>query len=179
MGIIDITLLIIIAGFGLFGLWFGLIHTVGSLMGTLLGAFLASRYYEPMAGWLAGVTGWEGNVPEVLMFIIAFMVINRLVGFAFWIIDRMFRVVTILPFMNSLNRLLGAIAGIIEGAISIGLILYFIERFPLSEKLMQMIAESEIAPVLVKSMGVLLPLLPEALKLLQSSVDYVENLFLK
>ncbi len=179
MGIFDVTLLTIIAGFGLFGLWFGLIHTIGSLIGTLLGAFLAGRYYEPMADWLAGVTGWEGNVPEVVMFIVAFIVINRLVGFAFWIIDRMFKVVTILPFMNSLNRILGAIAGVFEGVITLGLILYFIERFPLSEKVMEMMATSVVSPILVTVAGVLLPLLPEALKALQSSVDYIENIVLE
>jgi membrane protein required for colicin V production len=178
MGIFDVALLTIIAGFGLFGLWFGLIHTIGSLLGTLLGAFLASRYYEPMADWLTAVTGWEGNVPEVVMFIIAFIVINRLVGFVFWILERVFKIITILPFISSLNRLLGAVVGVFEGAVTVGLILYFIERFPLSEKIMEMMATSEIAPILVGIAAVLLPLLPEGLKLLQSSVDYVEDIIL-
>ncbi len=179
MSIFDISLLVIIGGFGLFGLWFGLIHTIGSLLGTVLGAFLASRYYMPMAAWLTSITGWEGNVPEVVMFVIAFIIINRIVGFAFWIVDRMFKVVTVLPFMNSLNRLLGIIAGIFEGAVTLGLILFFIERFPLSEKIMEQMATSVVSPILVKVAGVLLPLLPSALKVLESSVDYVENIFLK
>lgn len=179
MNIFDVTLLAIIAGFGLFGLWFGLIHTVGSLIGTILGAYLASRYYEPMAIWLTGITGWEGNVPRVIMFVIAFLIINRLVGFGFWIIDRMFKVITVLPFMNSLNRLLGALAGFFEGVITIGLILFFIDRFPLSDRIMLMMAESAISPILTKSASVLLPLLPDGLKMIKSSVDYLQNIILK
>ena len=109
MPLIDIILLIIIAGFGMFGLWFGLIHTLGSLIGTIAGIYLATRFYEPMAGWLTNITGWGGNVPKVIMFIVAFIVINRLVGFAFWIVDKVLSLVTRLPFIAGINRFLGLI----------------------------------------------------------------------
>ena len=49
MSTFDIVLLVIIGGFGLFGLWFGIVHTLGSLLGTALGIFLASHYYGPVA----------------------------------------------------------------------------------------------------------------------------------
>ena len=66
MGLSDIILLIIIAGFAMFGFWFGLIHTLGSLLGTVFGAYLASRYYEPMADWLINITGWGENISKVV-----------------------------------------------------------------------------------------------------------------
>ncbi|OGH64862.1 MAG: hypothetical protein A2821_00070 [Candidatus Magasanikbacteria bacterium RIFCSPHIGHO2_01_FULL_41_23] len=166
------------AGFALFGFWFGFIHTAGSLMGTLAGAYLASRYYEPMAMWLTKITGWEGNIARVTMFIVAFFIISRLVGFAFWIVDRILSIITRLPFISSLNRLLGVGLGFIEGAMTLGLILFFVERFPLSEKIMTMIAESELAPKFRSVADVFIPLLPDALKLLKSTVDYVQNKFI-
>jgi len=175
MPVFDIVLLCIIAAFGLFGLWFGLVHTLGSLLGTVLGAYLASRYYAPMADWLIHTTGWGQNVSRVIMFIIAFIIINRLVGLAFWIIEKVLRIITGLPFMRSLNHLLGLALGLFEGAISLGLIIYFIERFPLSEHFMGWIAHSTVSPYLTKMASVLLPLLPEALKMLKSVVDYAEN----
>lgn len=178
MSFFDFSLVVLIGAFVLFGLWFGLVHTLGSLVGTVVGAFLASRFYEPMADWLVSITGWGENVSRVFMFILAFIVINRLVGFAFWIIDKLLSIVTRLPFISSLNHLLGGILGFFEGVITIGLIIYFIERFPLSERVMQHIAESSIAPLTTKIATVLLPLLPEALKLLQSTVDYVKNVVL-
>jgi len=178
MSFFDIVLLIIISGFALFGVWFGFVHTLGSLLGTIFGALIASRYYEPMADWLIRITGWEENTARVIMFVIAFIAINRLVGFAFWIVDKVLSIFTRLPFIRSLNHILGLITGFLEGVITIGLIIYFIERFPLSGKVMGYIATSIVAPYTTKTASVLLPLLPEALKLLQSTVDYVRNIVL-
>lgn len=163
----------------MFGFWFGLIHTLGSLLGTVFGVYLASRYYEPMAGWLINITGWGDNVSKVIMFIIAFMIINRLVGFAFWFFDKLAGFITHLPFINSLNRFLGLALGVFEGAVTLGMIIYFIERFPISEKFMEWLAESVVAPYLSSIASILLPLLPEALKILKSTVDYVQNIILK
>ncbi len=171
----DIILLIIIGGFGLFGFWFGFIHTLGSLLGTVFGVYLASRFYEPFAEWLIRVTGWGENISKVIVFIIAFLIINRLVGFAFWIIDKVLSIITRLPFLNSLNHLLGLAFGLIEGVITIGISIYFIERYPLSERVMSWIAQSEIAPITTSFAVILIPLLPEAIKLLHSSVDYVSD----
>lgn len=178
MGLFDIILLIIIGGFGLFGLWFGFFHTLGSLFGTIAGVYLASRYYEPMAGWLMQITGWEGNAPRVIMFIVAFFLINRLVGFVFWIIDRVFSLITRLPFINSINRFSGFVLGLFEGIFTLGIIIYFIERYPLSESLMNQIASSIFAPFLSGVANVMIPLLPDALRLLQSTVDYVQDVVL-
>ena len=175
MSLFDIILLIIIGGFGLFGLWFGLIHTLGSLIGTVFGVYLATRFYEPMATWITNVTGWGGNLPKVVMFVIAFIIINRLVGFAFWIVDKMLSLITRLPFISGLNRLLGLIFGLLEGVITLGIVFYFIERFPLSDAFMQKMAVSTVVPHLVGAIALLLPLLPEALKMLKSTVDYTTD----
>lgn len=175
MQFIDFFLLLIIAGFALFGFWFGFVHTLGSLVGTILGAFLASRYYEWIAGTIIDVTGWSHNAVRITVFILLFLVINRLVGFLFWIVDRILSLVTRLPFIRSLDRILGLLLGAAEGAVTLGLIIFFIERFPISSVVMQQLAISEIAPYLSAVAFVLWPLLPDALRLLQSSVDYVTN----
>lgn len=171
MSFFDLVLLIIIGGFGLFGLWFGLIHTLGSLVGTVFGVFLASRFYEMLGNWLANITGWQGNFPKVVMFIIAFLIINRLAGLLFWFADKLFSVITQLPFMNSLNRLLGLAFGLAEGAIVLGIIFYFIAKFPVGQWFMAMLSASKIAPYTVSFASILWPLLPEALKLIQNSIN--------
>lgn len=175
MSVFDISLLVIIAGFALAGLWFGIIHTVGSLVGTIAGVYLASRYYEPMAAWLIKTTGWGENTTKVVMFVIAFFIINRLVGFLFFLLDRVLSLITRLPFINSINRLLGFLLGLVEGVFTIGLVVYFIERFPLSDKIMSLIAVSKIAPYTSKIANIFIPLMPDALKMLKSSVDYVQG----
>lgn len=167
MSFFNLILIIIIAGFGLFGLWFGLIHTLGSLAGTVLGVFLASRWYIPLAGWLSKITGWTDNFTNVLMFIIAFIIINRLVGFAFFLLDRLLSVFTHLPFINGINRLLGLVFGIAEGVIVVGIILYFITKFPLGPNFMASVAASKIAAYCIGIASILWPLIPEAIKAIQ------------
>ena len=175
MSLFDIVLLIIIGGFTMFGFWFGFFHTLGSLFGTVFGAFFASRFYEPMSHWLVGITGWNENTSRVVMFIIAFFVINRLIGFAFWIVDKFFSIITHLPFIKWINRLLGFILGLLEGMITIGLVVFFVERVPLSEGIMESLSHSVVAPIASDIASILWPLLPSALQMLQSTIDYVGN----
>lgn len=177
MLLIDVVLLLIIAGFVLFGYWFGIIHTLGSLIGTLIGAFVAGKWYLTVAGILQVVTGWDDNTVQVISFAVLFLIVNRLVGFFFWVADRVTRIFQSLPFLRSINRLLGAIIGFFEGAITLGLLLYVIDKIPVHPNFMRALARSEVAPYLLDLAGVLLPLIPEALKQVQSSVDYNANVF--
>lgn len=171
MSFFDISLIIIVGIFALAGVWFGLVHTLGSLAGTVLGVFLATRYYEPAANWLISTTGWGANFSKVLIFIIVFFIINRLVGLVFWLLDKVLSVITRLPFISGINRFLGLIFGVLEGMIVIGMVFYFIARFPLGEKFMTALASSQIAPIAVKMASVLWPIIPDALKILQSTVE--------
>lgn len=174
MQTVDIILIIIITAFGVAGLILGFIHTLGSLLGAVLGVYLASRYYGLMADWLMGVTGWQGNAARVIMFIIAFIIISRLVGIVFFFIEKIFNILRFIPFVKSLNRLLGMVLGFAEGIITLGMIIFFVERFPLSVKLMSFLAGSIVAPYLSGVAFILWPFLPQAFQLLESTVDYVE-----
>lgn len=173
----DISLIGIIGLFALTGFRLGAIHTLGSVIGTILGVYLASRYYEPMAAFIVAHTGWGGNLPNVIMFVIAFIVINRLVGVVFWFISRVFKLITKLPFISSIDKLIGLLLGVLEGVITIGVIIYFVERFPISKKLMEMIATSNIAEQIRKIANLFIPLLPEGMKLIKSTVNFVEGVF--
>lgn len=175
MSYFDIALAVIIAVFGLFGLWFGFVHALGAILGTTIGAFLASRYYGVLAGWLISITGWHENVSKVVMFILAFIVINRLVGLVFWFLDRLLSIGLHLPFIRSINHIAGGILGLGEGLLTVGIALYFIERIPYSSLIIAQMSSSIIAPYAIHAASVLVPLLPEALRLLNSSVNYAEQ----
>jgi membrane protein required for colicin V production len=171
MSLFDIVLLIIIGSFALFGLWFGLVHTLGSLIGTAFGVYLASRFYEPVANWVINFTGVGQNYIKVTVFIISFLVITRLVGFVFWVLQRFLTMFTRMPFIHGLDRIMGAIFGFLEGSVIVGVSLFFIARFPISIPFMDGMANSKLAPPLVKLASILIPLFPEAVRLLRSTVD--------
>jgi len=175
MNFADIILLILIAGFAMFGFWFGLIHTFGSLVGTLLGAFLAGIVYAPMGNWLVGITGWGQNISYVVMFVIVFVFVNRMVGFGFWIIEKSTDIVTKMPFIQSMTRFFGTLLGIFEGLITVGLVLLFIEVFPLSSVTMAAIEDSWVAPIVENTAGMIWPLMPDALDSINNSIDAIQD----
>lgn len=170
MSFFDICLVIIIAAFGLAGLWFGLVQSIGSLVGTIVGVYLSFRFYAPVATWIMNFTGWEGHVTELVVFVAAFILINRLVGLVFWLINKVLGIFTKLPFINSANRLLGLIFGLVEGALVVGVALYFIARFPLGDKFMAALEISKVAPYLDSLISVLKPFIPDAVKLVKSTL---------
>ena len=170
----DFALILIIGGFGLFGLWFGLVHTIGSLVGTVAGVYLAGIYYEPVANWLINTTGWGANFSKVLMFIIVFFVINRLIGLIFWVVDKFLSFFTHLPFIHSIDRIFGMAFGLLEGALGLGIIFYFIGKFPVGEQFMGWITSSKLVPYLVKIASILWPLLPEAIKTIQTVIPGIK-----
>ena len=75
--------------------------------------------------------------------------------------------------MKSLNHLAGLVFGIFEGAVIVGVSLYFIARFPLSSTFMSAFEASQVAPYLVKPVKIFMPLIPEAIKYLQSTVNTI------
>lgn len=169
MPVIDIILLIFLGGFVLFGLWFGFIHTLGSLVGVVVGSYLAGQYYEPFGSYLTSVFDFA-NLAKIAAFIIIFIIANRLVGFVFWIINKMFNIISIIPFLKSINRLLGALLGFVEGSLVLGLILYILGRYSVSSSLDIALSGSKVAHYLVKEAGILEPLLPEFLRQLESVI---------
>ena len=86
----------------------------------------------------------------------------------FWIINKVFNLVSIIPFTKSLNRILGALLGLIEGVLVLGVIIYFVSRFVTSEWFISVLASSKVAVLLVDIASVLTPLLPALLRQLQS-----------
>ncbi|MEK7624822.1 MAG: CvpA family protein [Patescibacteria group bacterium] len=167
MPTLDIVLIAIIAVFALFGLWFGLVSSLGSLVGSVAGLYIASRYYALPAEWLMQFTGWSGNFPKFVSFIFGFLIINRLVGIGFYLADKALFIVTSLPIIHGLNKILGFIFGAAEGIIVIGISLYFFQKFPFWDPLIHQLAVSKIAPYCVNIASLLWPLLPEVLKMVK------------
>ncbi len=161
MSSVDIVLLIIIAAFAMTGWRVGIIHALGSLIGAVAGIYLASRYYQGFAAWLIHFTGWSGDFAKILCFILAFVIINRLVGFGFWILDKVFGIFTRLPFIHGLNNFLGLVFGLLEGIIVVGISIYFINKFALKIDFLKSLAQSNVALFSLKFSAFLWPLMPK------------------
>lgn len=164
MPTVDLILLIILFGFVLYGFWFGLIHTLGGLVGVVVASILATRLYEPFGEWVHLIFGGPQNIVEIITFIILFFLITRLVGFAFYILDRIFKFISIIPFLKSINRLLGAVLGFAEGVFLIGGILLVMAVVPFGPRMESAISASRVARYLVGTYRIMTPLLPRELR---------------
>ncbi|MDD5341511.1 MAG: CvpA family protein [Patescibacteria group bacterium] len=169
MTIFDVILLIFLGGFVLFGLWFGVIHTLGAIVGTFAGAFFAGLWYEPLGMWLTGIFGHQ-NLMMIFAFIFIFLIVNRLIGFGFYVLDKIFNFLEVIPFLKTVSRLIGGVLGFFEGLLVIGLSLFVIARFPISDWFTTVLQASTLTPWFINVSRILQLLLPQVLKMIHSVI---------
>lgn len=177
MSTFDIVLLILVGVFAINGLFKGLIKLIGNLAGLIVGAYIASHFYLIFFNWLSSwdwLMNWlanHENSAKVLAFIILFVLVAKLTAILFLIVERIFNFIAVIPGSKYLNNLLGAILGLLEGSLSVGLIIYVISRYTLISNFFgEQLTSSVIAPLLLKVVNIILPLLPDALKALQAII---------
>ncbi len=169
----DILLLISAFGFVWGGFWTGLIQTIGGIVGLFVGQFIASRFYEQFAGAVQPVFGGNPIASKVFAFILIFLLVTRLVGVAFWLVNKVFHMIAIVPGMKLVNKLGGAALGLLEASLFIGISLQFLSRLPISTGLAETIKNSAIATYFLNISGWLVPLFPKILKDSTNAVDAV------
>lgn len=157
----DLVLLFLFLYFVFSGFWFGLIHTVGVLVGVVVGVLAASASYESVGNFLQFLFFREG-VANAVSFIVIFLFVNQLVGFIFAKLNKAFKLLTIIPFLGPINRLAGAALGIVVGIFVLGTVLLVARAFPFTEGFAQAIDSSQVAKLLMGGAGILSGLLPDA-----------------
>ena len=171
MSVFDIALVIILIGFTFSGLSKGLIRSAGHLVGLIIGAIVASHYYLLVYQWGADWARGHDSIGKVIAFILLFIVVTRLVDLVFYLIEKFFNFIAIIPGSKYINNVLGGLLGFLEGSLFLGLIIYVASRYTLLENLFgHELTISKIAPFLLKVTDIILPFLPAALKTLQSII---------
>lgn len=177
MSTFDIVLLVLVGAFAVNGLFKGLIKLLGNIAGLIVGAYIASRFYLNFYAWFS-TWGWlknwaadHENLAKILAFIILFALVTRLTAFLFLIIEKIFNFIAVIPGSKYINNLLGAALGLLEGSLSVGLIIYVISRYTLVSNFFgAQLTNSVVAPLLLKVVNIILPVLPEALKALKAII---------
>ena len=168
--ILDLVLILIIFVFVAYGFVAGLIQAIGALVGLFIGAYLAGQFYEPFAEMILPIVLGNENFANIAAFVLIFGITSRLIGFAFHMINKVFHIFSIIPFLKSINRLAGAFLGLLEGVLVLSLILYFVSRFPLTAWLSAYIVTSNVAAMLIFAAEIFSPFLPEISKEIKSLI---------
>ncbi len=164
MSALDVGLLIYMLVHTLSGIKRGLIHVIGSLIGMIAGAFVALHYSLDIAQWFAKVSGFDiQQLGKWVMFLVVFVVTSQLIGFLFWLGERALGFMVHLPFISSINHILGGLLAFFEGAFFVGIALYYAKFLPVPglDAAMKL---SKLTPWFVKISQIFLPLIPDAIK---------------
>ncbi len=169
----DLLLLLSVFGYVWGGFWTGLIQAIGGLVGLFVGEIIASRYYIHFGNLMTPVFKNNHLFANIFAFVLIFLIVTRLVGLLFYLVNKMFNFIAIVPGLKFLNRLGGAIFGFLEGALFVGITLQFITRLPISTPFAGTIAHSSIAKYFLDITAWLVPLFPGALKQAENAVNKV------
>jgi len=163
MGTFDIILLVIFFGFVGAGFYFGLIHTLGAIIGVVVGILAAGNLYQEVAPFFE-FFALKPEVARVVAFILIFIVVSRLIGYMVYMFDKGFKIIRFIPFASSINRLGGALLGFLEAALVIGTILFVASHFDVSPYINSAIDNSAFAGLLMTIAKIVTPLVPDILK---------------
>jgi len=148
----DVILIVIVTAFTVLGFFMGLISAIGALIGIVVGTWAAVTFYIPIAEWLSPYLLGHIGVANSLSFLLIFFLVNRLVAILFWVINKVFGLVSIIPFLKPINRIGGALLGFVEGVLITGTTVFIIAKFISSISwLTDNLDQSKIAHILVVS----------------------------
>lgn len=166
---IDIFFAVVLGWAFLSGLRRGLFRVLGSLVGLVVGAWVASHYYLWVYDWLFGHFQQSWFVNKVAIFIILFLLSSNLAAIIFMAVGRMIESIMVIPLMKTFSHLLGAVLNLGVTALTWGLLLFFFSRYlPTTNTIGQQLSESFFVPYLMTIGKILSPLLPIVLKQMQT-----------
>lgn len=164
MSLPDFVMILVIFGFGAFGFAIGLIQVVGGLVGVVAAAWAGAYFYQPIGAKLAPYFMDNTTTAMVVAFIAIFLIVNGVVGLGFHILNRIFNILSFIPFLKSLNRLAGGLLGLLEGALLLGIVLQFASQLSPLPWVNLLVENSIIAKWLLAFIDQLAPFLPKLLE---------------
>jgi len=149
---LDIAIIVAIAIAILIGLRIGIIKAVLSLAGLIVGVILAGRYYVPFSEWLSFIP--QASVAKIVAFAIILIGVMVIAG----VLASLLKWAASVVMLGWVNRLGGAVFGLVLGAIFCGALLAtWLTLFGMAES----IIESNLAAILLDRLPMVLALLPD------------------
>lgn len=118
----------------------GFVYASGRLVGLVLGVWLAGR-------WTPGLASAFGSNPvtTVIVFLVLLSLIAKLGGLLAWVVDRFFRILTIIPFLKTFNKVFGGLLGLVISIVIISMGVLAVQLFAMNTPIASTVAESQIA----------------------------------
>jgi membrane protein required for colicin V production len=131
MTLVDILIWAVVLIFVAKGFWRGLVREVCTLAGLIAGGWAAFRYSSPLAEAVRPFI----HLPQHVAGAISFLVIFFLVGLLFFLVGYLLTVVFKIMLLGGINRIGGALFGLLEGAFVLCMVLSIGTSSPMPVKL--------------------------------------------
>ena len=125
MEIIDIIILVLLVIGFISGLKDGLVKQAAGLIGLVAGLLLGKKLYLFVAAQLTPLLGMSERTTQIVAFVLILIVVPLLFSLVAWLISKLLKGVG----LGWINRLLGGVAGAVEYALFVGLVITAIESF--------------------------------------------------
>lgn len=152
----DLILAVFLLGFVVNGYRRGFILTIGQLIGIVVGFVLARQWSPFVLSRLTLIVPQYPAIAYLISFFGVFVVMDRAVAFLFQLVHVVFKILTIIPFLETINRLAGALLGLLTGIVFIGGATYLLFLFRIDARWMNWASQSRIA---LSSQALVLPVI--------------------
>ena len=167
----DIFLIVVLFIFTWKGFRAGLVGAIGGFFGVIFAIWAGSHYMQSVGAWIMKVIDLDNAyLASIIGFLVVFMAVNIAFGLIISVINRIFHII---PFIDLINKLLGAIVGIVTGALAVAAIVYLMSVLPISEAISTSIKNSQIADTALSIAFMVKPFIPQAIKELKSIFENV------
>ena len=123
MQIIDIIICALLVVGLILGLLNGLVKQIASFAGLVCGLLLGRMLYLPVGEWLVTTLSFSAGAARITAFILILVVVPLLFSVLGWLVTKMLQAVK----LGWINRLLGALVGVLKFALLAGVIITGIE----------------------------------------------------
>ena len=167
----DIFLIVVLFIFTWKGFRAGLVGAIGGFFGVIFAIWAGSHYMQSVGAWIMKVIDLDNAyLASIIGFLVVFMAVNIAFGLIISVINRVFHII---PFIDLINKLLGAIVGVVTGALAVSAIVYIMSVLPISETVSTSIKNSQIADTALSIAFMVKPFIPQAIKELKSIFENV------
>ena len=157
MNYLDIILIIPLASGLVQGLRKGLVKEIAGILAIIVGIYLARYFSLPTSQAIAEMTGWAMNLCTPLAYALVFIVVSLSISALSYMLSKIIGAIM----LGWLNRLLGAVFGVVKMTLLLSVILNFVaimnQYMPIKEK--SVVQESLLYSPIENVMGAVLPLL--------------------
>ncbi len=169
--IIDFVIVFVVLIGAIRGLKTGLVAMIGNIIGAIIGIIVAGHFFLGVAGLFSSIPYLSGVTGYVVAFIVIFAIVNGIFSFLFSIVLKALNIISVIPGISLLNKILGAFLGAVYSIFFIAAFFFFISRLNLPPSVISMLNNSYLIGIVNELSGIFHILLPSNFTDLQSYIE--------